>query len=155
MARIVTMVVSDDRATTTTWVTLAICIGLVVAALSALLDKTGRLSGLRHRGLGALGLVVGLAVTSLVIVTVNKATPELGLDLQGGFSVVLTAQGDPPSDNIDQAMTIIRQRIDGLGVAEPEVTRQGDDVVVELPGVEDREKAQEIVGQTAKLEFRR
>lgn len=154
VARIVTMVVAEEPASTATWFTLALCIGLVVAALSVLLDKTGRLTKLRNRGLAALALVVGLAVTSLVIVTVNGATPELGLDLQGGFSVVLSAKGDPPSDNIDQAMTIIRQRIDGLGVAEPEVTRQGDNVVVELPGVEDREKAQEIVGQTAKLEFR-
>ncbi|MGI8937189.1 MAG: protein translocase subunit SecD [Iamia sp.] len=154
VARVVTLVIADSRTSTAAWFTLALCIGLVVVATSALLDKTGRLTKLRNRGLGALGLVVGLAVTSLVIVSVNRATPELGLDLQGGFSVVLTAQGDPPSDNIDQAIEIIRQRIDGLGVAEPEVTRQGDNVVVELPGVEDREQAQEIVGQTAKLEFR-
>ena len=59
-----------------------------------------------------------------------------------------------PSDSIDKAKEIIRQRIDGLGVAEPEVTRQGDNVVVELPGVKDRKKAQQIVGQTAKLQFR-
>lgn len=154
MARVVTLVIADSRTSTAAWFSLALCIGLVVAALSALLDKAGRLTKLRNRGLGALGLVVGLALTSLVIVSVNRSTPELGLDLQGGFSVVLTAQGDPPSDNIDQAIEIIRQRIDGLGVAEPEVTRQGDNVVVELPGVEDREQAQEIVGQTAKLEFR-
>ena len=68
--------------------------------------------------------------------------------------MVLTAKGNPPSDSIEKAKEIIRQRIDGLGVAEPEVTRQGDNVVVELPGVKDRKKAQQIVGQTAKLEFR-
>ncbi|WCO68988.1 protein translocase subunit SecD [Iamia majanohamensis] len=154
VARIVTLVVADSRTSSAGWATLAVCIGLVLGAGAALLNETGRFRNLRGRGLGALFLVVGLALTSLVIVTVNRATPELGLDLQGGFSVVLTAQGDPPSDNIDQAITIIRQRIDGLGVAEPEVTRQGDNVVVELPGVDDREQAQEIVGQTAKLEFR-
>lgn len=154
VARIVTLAVADSRTSSAAWATLAVCIGLVLGAGAALLSETGRFRNLRGRGLGALFLVVGLALTSLVIVTVNRATPELGLDLQGGFSVVLTAQGDPPSDNIDQAITIIRQRIDGLGVAEPEVTRQGDNVVVELPGVDDREQAQEIVGQTAKLEFR-
>jgi preprotein translocase subunit SecD len=66
----------------------------------------------------------------------------------------LSPKGSPASDSIDKAMEVIRQRIDGLGVAEPEVTRQGDNVVVELPGVEDREKAQQLVGRTAKLEFR-
>src|SRR5262249_47000898 len=65
-----------------------------------------------------------------------------------------TAKGNAPSDSVEKAKDIIRQRIDGLGVAEPEVTRQGKDVIVELPGVKDRKKAQRIVGQTAKLEFR-
>ncbi len=153
-ARVVTIAVAGSRTSSATWATLALCIGLVLATGLVVLDGTGRLTPLRGRGLGALGLIVGLALTSLVIVSANRATPELGLDLQGGFSVVLTAQGDPPSDTVDQAISIIRQRIDGLGVAEPEVTRQGNNVVVELPGVEDREQAQQIVGQTAKLEFR-
>ncbi|HYI60854.1 MAG TPA: protein translocase subunit SecD [Acidimicrobiales bacterium] len=116
--------------------------------------QTGRLARMRNRGLGALALVLGLAALSLTVVAANRSTPQLGLDLQGGFSVVLTAKGDPADDTIDQAMEIIRQRIDGLGVAEPEVTRQGDNVVVELPGVKDRARAQEVVGTTAKLEFR-
>ena len=59
-----------------------------------------------------------------------------------------------PSDSVDKAKEIIRQRIDGLGVAEPEVTRQGDTSWWSCPGVKDRKKAQQIVGQTAKLEFR-
>ena len=85
-------------------------------------------------------------------------TPQLGLDLQGGFSVVLQAKnvnGKAPSDeNVEKAKEIIRQRVDGLGVAEPEITRQGDTVIVELPGVKNRTKAQSLVGCTAKLEFR-
>jgi preprotein translocase subunit SecD len=98
--------------------------------------------------------IVVVAVGAFVATLASGNTPQLGLDLQGGFSVVLTAKGNVASDSVDKAKDIIRQRIDGLGVAEPEVTRQGKDVIVELPGVKDRTKAQRIVGQTAKLEFR-
>ena len=54
----------------------------------------------------------------------------------------------------DAAVDIIRERVDGLGIAEPEVSRQGDTIVVDLPGVEDREQAEALVGQTAELRFR-
>ena len=82
-------------------------------------------------------------------------SPQLGLDLQGGvLGRARRPRATRPSDSIDKAKEIIRQRVDGLGVAEPEITRQGDNVVVQLPGVKDRKKAQQIVGQTAKLEFR-
>lgn len=130
--------------------------GAVVAAVVGISLVTWFLDAwnLRHRGIGSLVFIVTLAVISLTAVTTTDTSPQLGLDLQGGFSVVLSAQGDPPSDNIDQAMEIIRNRIDALGVAEPEVTRQGDNVVVDLPGIEDRARAQEILGETAKLEFR-
>ncbi len=126
------------------------------AALAAISIVTWFLDAwnLRHRGIGALVFIVVLSIVSLTAVATTETSPQLGLDLQGGFSVVLSAQGDPPSDNIDQAMEIIRNRIDALGVAEPEVTRQGDNVVVDLPGIEDRERAQEILGETARLEFR-
>ena len=49
---------------------------------------------------------------------------------------------------------IIRQRVDALGVAEPEITRQGDAIVVNLPGVKDQDRALQLVGQTAELRFR-
>jgi preprotein translocase subunit SecD len=49
---------------------------------------------------------------------------------------------------------IIRARVDSLGVAEPDVSRQGDNIVVDLPGVENRDKARELVGTTAELRFR-
>jgi preprotein translocase subunit SecD len=58
------------------------------------------------------------------------------------------------SDTIDQAIEIIRSRVDALGVAEPEIVRQGSTVLVELPGVRDQQRAIEIVGQTAELRFR-
>ena len=58
------------------------------------------------------------------------------------------------SDQLDRAISIIRRRVDGLGVAEPEITRQGQFIVVSLPGVKDAQRAIELVGRTAKLQFR-
>jgi preprotein translocase subunit SecD len=55
---------------------------------------------------------------------------------------------------LDQAIGIIRNRVDALGVAEPEITRQGGSILIELPGVKDQDRALELVGQTAELRFR-
>ncbi|HEX5946093.1 MAG TPA: protein translocase subunit SecD [Acidimicrobiales bacterium] len=81
-------------------------------------------------------------------------SPELGLDLQGGVSVVLAPTGDASGEQLDQALSIIRERVDALGVAEPDITRQGDAIVVQLPGAKNRDRALELVGQTAELRFR-
>jgi preprotein translocase subunit SecD len=145
---------SDKKTSGWAWILLTILGAFTLWSLTNLAEKRGKLTKLRNRGLAALAFVLVLAAISLTTVTVTSSSPELGLDLQGGFSVVLSAEGNPPSDSIDQAMEIIRNRIDGLGVAEPEVTRQGDNVVVDLPGIEDRQRAQEILGETARLEFR-
>ncbi len=83
-----------------------------------------------------------------------------GLDLQGGLHVVLEvadARTDDKSlsDITDRALEIIRNRIDALGVAEPVIQKDGiDRIIVDLPGVGDPDKAIEIIGQTALLEFR-
>lgn len=81
-------------------------------------------------------------------------TPALGLDLQGGASVTLTPVGEYESGALDIAVEVIRQRVDSLGVAEPEIIRQGDTVVVNLPGVKDQERALELVGRTGSVEMR-
>jgi preprotein translocase subunit SecD len=101
-----------------------------------------------------LGILV-VAFGSLAATLAAGNAPQLGLDLQGGASVVLQppASVDDP-EVLDQAIEVIRNRIDALGVAEPEITRQGDAVVVELPGVKDQQRALEVVGQTAELQFR-
>jgi preprotein translocase subunit SecD len=100
-------------------------------------------------------------VSTLLIVFVALAatlasgnTPVLGLDLRGGVSVVLSPVGKYKADALDVAVDVIRNRVDSLGVAEPEISRQGNDIVVDLPGVKDRCKAERIVGQTAELRFR-
>ncbi|MEM9713333.1 MAG: protein translocase subunit SecD, partial [Actinomycetota bacterium] len=106
------------------------------------------------------GLVVQLSLVALVAVGGLVATliagnrPLLGLDLRGGVSVVLQPTSDVDGDQLDQAIEVIRNRVDGLGVAEPDITRQGDSIVVQLPGVDDSERALELVGQTAELRFR-
>ncbi|NLD76404.1 MAG: protein translocase subunit SecD, partial [Acidimicrobiales bacterium] len=101
-------------------------------------------------------LVVSFGGSLLAFAT--NTSPVLGLDLQGGFSVVLQAKevnGRMPSEEaVEKAKDIIRQRVDGLGVAEPDITRQGRTVVVQLPGVKNRAQAESVVGCTAKLEFR-
>ena len=81
-------------------------------------------------------------------------SPLLGLDLQGGTEVVLQATEPADGDQMTQAAEIIRSRVDAIGVAEPDITRQGDTIVVQLPGVDDAERARELVGRTAELRFR-
>ncbi|MBB33485.1 MAG: protein translocase subunit SecD [Acidimicrobiaceae bacterium] len=84
----------------------------------------------------------------------------LGLDLEGGAEVVLEPAKDTEltgsalDEALDRSVEIIRNRVDGLGVAEPDITRQSNRIVVQLPGVEDQQRALEVVGQTAELRFR-
>ena len=101
--------------------------------------------------------VVGFVALTVVLLGASllaRNTPLLGLDLKGGVSVVLAPTEDVDSDVIDQTIEIIRNRVDALGVAEPEITRQGDNILVQLPGIEDQERALEVVGTTAELRFR-
>ena len=80
--------------------------------------------------------------------------PSLGLDLQGGASVTLTPVGDYEPAALEVAVEIIRARVDSLGVAEPEIISQGDTVVINLPGVEDQDRALQIVGAQGKVLLR-
>ncbi len=104
--------------------------------------------------------VVFLVVTLVVVVGAFLVTligdhqPVLGLDLQGGTSVVLSPVGKYKSDTLDVAIDIIRNRVDTFGTLEPEISRQGTDIVIDLPGVKDRDKAIALVGKTAELRFR-
>jgi preprotein translocase subunit SecD len=108
----------------------------------------------RRRRSGPLIFILVIAFGALLATVLTDSSPELGLDLQGGASVVLQPPPDTPSDALDQAIEIIRSRVDALGVAEPDIIRQGNTVLVELPGVKDQQRALEIVGQTAELRFR-
>ena len=106
-------------------------------------------------------LVSILLLVAGVIVSIGfGARPQLGLDLQGGISAIYTPvldEGQVPdnlTEILDETIEIVRSRVDSLGVAEPDISRQGTDVLVQLPGLQDAERAQEIIGTTAKLAFR-
>ena len=108
----------------------------------------------RRTGLRPLIVIVLLTLGALGGVLGAGWGPKLGLDLEGGFSVSLQPIHDTTDDSLDKAIEVIRSRVDALGVAEPEITRQGSTIEVSLPGVTDRERARELVGQTAELRFR-
>lgn len=97
---------------------------------------------------------VALAVGLLVATLVADNRPVLGLDLQGGVAVVLQPTEPVDDERLDQAIEIIRNRVDAIGVAEPDITRQGGTIVVQMPGVRDTDRAIELIGQTAELRFR-
>ena len=80
--------------------------------------------------------------------------PALGLDLQGGASVTMTPVGEVDPAALTVAVDIIRQRVDSIGVAEPEIIRQGNTVVVNLPGVKDQQQALNTIGRTGAVEMR-
>ena len=80
--------------------------------------------------------------------------PSLGLDLQGGASVTMTPVGKVDPVALSVAVDIIRQRVDSIGVAEPEIIRQGNTVVVNLPGVKDQQQALDTIGRTGAVEMR-
>ena len=99
----------------------------------------------------------GFQIAGYKIIPIKKAI-KLGLDLRGGVSVLLEAKPKPGEKINDEKMSgaenVIRGRIDQLGVTEPVIVRQGDTrILVELPGVKDSERALEIIGKTASLQF--
>jgi SecD/SecF fusion protein len=106
--------------------------------------------------------VIGLALVASALLIVPgspfKRDAVLGLDLQGGLEVTLKAvppEGRPLRESdLNRSVDIIRNRVDKLGVAEPEVRKQAEDQIsISLPGVKNADRARALVGQTAKLEL--
>ena len=93
------------------------------------------------------------------LVDLKKRSLNLGLDLQGGIHLVLEVKTEgmeqqEAQDAVAQAQEVIRNRVDQFGVAEPTIQRQGENrIIIELPGVQDVQRAKDLVGQTALLEF--
>lgn len=113
---------------------------------------------MRNRGRLRVRLIFSLVVTFGLFawVLIAGMTPQLGLDLAGGTSVVLTAKGDASEDTLGVAVDIMRSRVDDLGVSEPEITREGtNNIIVQLPGLENEDEALDVIGTTAELGFRR
>ena len=101
-----------------------------------------------------LAMLVLLALTGLVAAV---RSPVLGLDLRGGLEVVLKAvpndpKNPPTKEQIDQAISIIRSRVDKLGVSEPEIRKEADNQVsIALAGIKDPKAAASIIGSTGQL----
>jgi SecD/SecF fusion protein len=115
----------------------------------------------RRRNLIILGLVAVLLIASLAVIIpgspLSKSTRQ-GLDLKGGVSLVYQAKptrfSKVTSDSVNRTMDIMRQRVDNLGVSEPEIQRSGSDQIdVSLPDVKNADQAQQQVGTTAQLLF--
>jgi len=123
-------------------------------------NKPVKTTGRPVRALAILAvLVIGLLATALIQ---GATSVRLGLDLRGGTSVTLQPRASNDSNKItseaiDQAVSIIRQRVNSLGVAESEVTAQGSgtnrQIVISVPGDSGR-RVVDLVGQTAELRFR-
>ncbi|HQP12758.1 MAG TPA: hypothetical protein PK470_08350, partial [Candidatus Omnitrophota bacterium] len=105
-----------------------------------------------------------LVVVSVIAACLYFALPldkkvNLGLDLQGGMHLVMKVDTEKldeeaKKDAVPRAIEILRNRIDQLGVAEPVIQRQGENqIIVQLPGVTDRDKAKELIGTVAQLDF--
>jgi preprotein translocase subunit SecD len=109
---------------------------------------------MRNRRTASLVVMLIISIGALAGTFIVGNEPQLGLDLQGGASVVLKPPKGTPKGTNNQAIEIIRNRVDALGVAEPQISRQGNAVVVELPGVKNQKKALQVVGTTAELRFR-
>src|SRR5918992_3820019 len=111
----------------------------------------------RRRSLFVLLLVLGLVAASLY--AISSRDTKLGLDLQGGVQLVY--QGEPTAQQptvtqeaLQRSLDIMRERVDALGVAEPELLLAGEEQIeVNLPGEENAERAEEQVGTTAQLFF--
>ncbi len=110
----------------------------------------------RTKNLIAVGVVLVLLGGLYAAKFVFNLNPRLGLDLKGGVSLVYEAKGksiDP--EVLAKTVEKIRNRVDKLGVSEPEITVLGSrNIEVQLPGIHDPERAKTLVGQTAQLQFR-
>lgn len=104
----------------------------------------------------ALGIfaVLIIVIYALIFLTGNKtATPQLGIDLQGGTRVTLVPQGQQPTqDQLNQARTILENRVNGMGVTGASVVADGNTLVITVPG-SDSSQARAL-GQTSQLLFR-
>lgn len=99
------------------------------------------------------GILV-LAFGGLIATLVAGNKPALGLDLQGGISITQQPVGPFNSASLDLAVDRIRARVDSLGVAEPEILRQGDAIIVNLPGVKNQQQAEQLVKVTGQVYLR-
>ena len=93
------------------------------------------------------------------LAAIENQSLRLGLDLQGGMHLVLEVDKeglpeDEAHDAMDRALEVISNRIDQFGVSEPSIQQEGDNrIIVQLPGLQDEQRAKRLIGRTALLEF--
>ncbi len=107
----------------------------------------------RAAGMGA--IVASLLTCGLALYPINK-TIRLGLDLQGGTEFLMEVQGDPSQQALDQAISVLRKRLDTLGTREISILPEGKDrLKIQIPGLQGAEvpQTEKILSQVAKLEF--
>jgi preprotein translocase subunit SecD len=108
----------------------------------------------------SISLLVVLVLVIGAVFMIWKTPFNLGLDLQGGMMLVLEAkpaEGDKISESeIEQAQFIVQERVDGLGVTEPQIERQigTPNIIIQLPGITDPDEARDLIRSTALLEFK-
>jgi len=111
---------------------------------------------MRRKLILSLVIIMVVSFGSFFIVLATGTRPTLGLDLQGGVSVTQEPKAGTnfSSASLDLAVEKIRERVDALGVAEPEIFRQGDAIIVNLPGVQNQNEAIALVQVTGQVFLR-
>jgi preprotein translocase subunit SecD len=102
----------------------------------------------------SLAIVVVIAVGSLAGTLAARWSPRLGLDLDGGLSVVYKPAHRISQSDLNQTVDILTNRVDGLGVSGASVGTQGGDIVVQVPGIKNGRQLLKTIGETAQLYFR-
>jgi preprotein translocase subunit SecD len=138
---------------------------------SLVLGELILLRRLKWKSLVVIIAIVGLAIATMVFpqldlrvggATFQRGSDEflgltLGLDLAGGTLLIYQAgrENEPTSEEqMEGLIKIISKRVDSLGVSEPNIQRLGDDrLLIQLPGIEDPERAKSLIGQTARLDI--
>jgi preprotein translocase subunit SecD len=100
---------------------------------------------MRRKLLWTLIITVVLGYGGVLVTSLTNTKPALGLDLKGGLSITQNPDGEFSQESLRLAEERIRERVDSLGIAEPEILRQGDAIVVNLPGVKNNDEALRLV----------
>ncbi len=101
--------------------------------------------------------LVGIVTVTVALLAVNLISgndPALGLDLQGGISVVLSAEEGATAEDLDGIRDLIREELEERGIAEPDVRVEGENVIVDLPGVRDQREALDAVDVAGIVQLR-
>ena len=101
--------------------------------------------------------LLGVVAVAVVLVGLNLGlgnTPVLGLDLQGGVSVILRPVGDASDDDLIVIRDLVRDQLENTGIAEPDVRVEGSNIIVDLPGVRDQEEALTAADVSGIVSFR-